>query len=403
MFMENVYLALREIRRNALRSFLTILGIVVGVSAVITLVTLGRGATAQVTKEISSMGSNQLHIRPGQGFHGPGGSRSTAEKFTTDDAQAVLTHISGIEAVAPNSNQSTQAIKGNVNWSTMVTGTTNGFLQVRDWELQAGREFSNTELKAGKAVCILGATVSKELFGAQNPTGSWIRLEKLSCQVIGVLKTKGQSSFGNDQDDIVLIPIATFQRRIAGNNDVEAIFISVRSSGEIDPVKSNLVRLFRERRHIGEGKEDDFNVRDTRELINALTGTTRVMTTLLGAVAAISLLVGGIGIMNIMLVSVTERTREIGIRLAIGALEKEVLIQFLVEAVAISCFGGIVGIFTGLGASIVCAQILNLPFVLNFGIVGYAFLFSAAVGVIFGYFPARKAAQLNPIEALRHE
>jgi putative ABC transport system permease protein len=403
MFMENVFLALREIRRNALRSFLTILGIVVGVSAVITLVTLGRGATAQVTREISSMGSNQLHIRPGQGFHGPGGSRSTADKFTIDDAEAVSTHISGIEAVAPNSNQATQAIKGNLNWSTTVTGTTNGFLQVRDWELHSGREFTNTELRAGKAVCILGATVCKELFGAQNPIGSWIRLEKLSCQVIGVLKTKGQSSFGHDQDDMVLIPIAAFQRRIAGNTDVDAIFVSVRSADAIDPVKSSLERLFRDRRRIGEGKEDDFNVRDTRELIQALTGTTRVMTTLLGAVAAISLLVGGIGIMNIMLVSVTERTREIGIRLAIGALEKEVLIQFLVEAVAISCFGGVVGIFTGLVASIAGAKVLHLPFVLNFGIVGYAFLFSAAVGVIFGYFPARKAAQLNPIDALRHE
>ena len=403
MFWENVFLALREIRRNVLRSSLTILGIVVGVAAVITMVTLGGGATAQVTKEISSLGSNQLHVRPGQGFMGPGGSRSPADRFTVEDANAILLNISGVEAVAPNAGQSVQAIKGNANWSTSVTGTTNGFMMVRDWAIETGREFSAAELKTGKAVCILGQTVAKELFGAQNPVGSWIRLEKISCQVIGVLATKGQSSFGHDQDDIILIPITTFHRRIAGDRDVDAIYVSVQDAAMMDSVKSNIVRLFRERRHIAPGKDNNFNVRDTRELMEAMTGTTRVMTALLGAVAAISLIVGGIGIMNIMLVSVTERTREIGIRLAIGALEKEVLIQFLVEAVAISCFGGIVGILTGLFGAAAGAGILNLPFVLNIGIVGYAFLFSAAVGILFGYFPARKAARLNPIDALRHE
>ena len=403
MFMENVYLALREIRRNVLRSSLTILGIVVGVAAVITMVTLGNGATAQITREISSLGSNQLHVRPGQGFRGPGGSRSTSDKFTANDARAILNDISGVKAVAPNASRSTQAIKGNANWSTSVTGSTNGFLQVRDWKLESGREFSNSELRSGKSVCILGKTVCKELFGQQNPIGAWIRLERLSCQVIGVLQTKGQSSFGHDQDDMVLIPLAAFHRRIAGNTDVDAIYVSVQEAALLDSVKANIETLFRERRHIAPGKEDDFHVRDTRELLEALTGTTKVMTALLGAVAAISLLVGGIGIMNIMLVSVTERTREIGIRLAIGALEKEVLIQFLVEAVAISCFGGIIGILMGLFAAVAGAKILNLPFVLNFGIVGYAFLFSGAVGVVFGYFPARKAAQLNPIDALRHE
>ena len=403
MFWENIVLALREIRRNVLRSSLTILGIVVGVAAVITMVTLGGGATAQVTKEISSLGSNQLHVRPGQGFMGPGGSRSSADKFTLADANAILTHIAGIEAVAPRSGKSVQAIKGNANWSTSVTGTTNGFMDVRDWAIEKGREFSAAEIKVGKAVCILGATVAKELFGAQNPVGSWLRLEKVSCQVIGVLAAKGQSSFGHDQDDNILIPITAFHRRFAGNKDVDAIYVSVQDASLIDSVKSNIEKLLRDRRKIPPGKADDFFVRDTRELMNALTGTTRVMTTLLGAVAAISLVVGGIGIMNIMLVSVTERTREIGIRLAVGALEKEVLIQFLVEAVAISCFGGAVGIIIGLFAAAVGAGILNLPFVLDIKIVGYAFLFSAAVGILFGYFPARKAAQLNPIDALRHE
>jgi len=403
MLWETVQLAQREIRRNVLRSSLTILGIVIGVAAVIALVTLGRGATVQVTEQIASLGSNLLQVRPGQGFHGPGGASSSSTPFRDADAEAIAREISGVRAVAPVSSRATQAIYGNVNWSTTVTGSTDDYLAARDWQLSAGRMFTDSEQRTGSAVCILGATVKKELFGNLDPLGASIRLEKLACQVVGVLAAKGQSSFGSDQDDFILIPLRTLQRRIAGNNDVSAIYISARDRATIDKTKEDITKLLRERRHIAAGEEDDFHVRDMQEIMTTLTGTTRILTTLLGAVAAVSLLVGGIGIMNIMLVSVTERTREIGIRLAIGALGSEVLLQFLVEAVVLSTFGGVVGIALGLSGAAAAAHALQMPFVLSPPIILIAFLFSAAVGVIFGYFPARKAARLDPIEALRHE
>jgi putative ABC transport system permease protein len=403
MLWNALLLAMREIRRNVMRSFLTILGIVIGVAAVITMVTLGGGATAQVTAEIASLGSNLLHVRPGQRGRGPGGTRSTADMLELADAEAIAREISGLAAVAPNASQATQAIYGNENWSTTVTGSTNAYLQVRDWSLKNGRQFTVGELHAGKAVCILGTTVRDQLFGAQEPLGATIRLQKLSCQVVGELETKGQSSFGQDQDDFVLLPLRAVQRRIAGNTDVSSIYVSAQDGVSTEKVKQDIERLMRERRRISSGEDDDFHVNDMQELVSMMTGTTQVLTGLLGAVAAVSLLVGGIGIMNIMLVSVTERTREIGIRLAIGALEREVLLQFLVEAVVLSSLGGIIGIVLALTGSIVLADLMQVPFVFNAGIVAVAFLFSAAVGVIFGYFPARKAAQLDPIEALRHE
>ena len=403
MLRETILLALREIRRNLMRSSLTILGIVIGVAAVITMVTLGRGVTAQVTSDISKLGTNLLQIRAGQHRHGPGGTQSTGDMFKVDDADAIAREISGLVAVAPMASQTTQAIYGNENWATSVIGSTRGYLQVRNWQLENGRQFTDSELRGGKGVCILGATVRKELFGGQNPLGNTIRLEKLSCQVIGVLESKGQSSFGTDQDDFVLIPLRTFQRRIAGNIDVSRIYVSAEDGVSTKKVEQDIGRLMRERRRIAMGEEDDFHVRDMQELVSTMTGTTRVLTGLLGAVAAVSLLVGGIGIMNIMLVSVTERTREIGIRLAIGALERDVLMQFLVEAVVLSSFGGLIGIILGVVAAAIGARVLAVPFVFDPGIIAIAFLFSAAVGVIFGYFPARQAGQLDPIEALRHE
>jgi putative ABC transport system permease protein len=403
MLWETMLLALREIRRNIMRSSLTILGIVIGVAAVITMVTLGRGATAQVTSDIAKLGTNLLQVRPGQHRHGPGGTHAEAKMFEVADAEAIAREISGLAAVAPIASQGTQAIYGNENWSTVVTGGNNAYLQVRNWLLESGRQFTDGELRAGKAVCILGATVGKELFGAQNPTGATIRLEKLACQVIGVLESKGQSSFGSDQDDFVLIPLRALQRRIVGNTDVDVIFVSAQDGVSTKKVEQDIERLMRERRRIARGEDDDFHVRDMQELVSTMTGTTRVLTGLLGAVAAVSLLVGGIGIMNIMLVSVTERTREIGIRLAIGALERDVLMQFLVEAVVLSSFGGLIGIALGVTAAAVSAPALAVPFVLDPGIIVVAFVFSAAVGVLFGYFPARQAGQLDPIEALRHE
>jgi putative ABC transport system permease protein len=403
MFIETILIAMREIRRNALRSSLTILGIVIGVAAVITMVTVGDGATKQVAYEISSLGSNMLDVRPGQSFRGPGGTRSGAPMFKIADVDAIERNVSGLAGVAPIAGRSLQAIYGNGNWSTNVTGSTNSFLPVRNWLLSSGRQFTDGELRSGAAVCIIGDTIRKQLFGGQDPVGQTIRLEKISCQIIGLLKSKGQSGFGTDQDDFVLIPLRTVQRRIIGNNDISSMSVSAKDGVSTEKVKEDIERLLRERRRIGKNEEDDFNVRDMQEIVKTLTGTTRLLTTLLGAVAAVSLMVGGIGIMNIMLVSVTERTREIGIRLAIGAMEKQVLMQFLIEAVVLSCFGGIIGIMLGIAAAAAGTSALKVPLILNIGIIVIAFFFSAAVGVIFGFFPARKAALLDPIEALRHE
>jgi putative ABC transport system permease protein len=395
-------LALREIRRNVLRSSLTILGIVIGVAAVITMVTIGGGATAKVTADVASLGTNLVEVMPGQGPR-PGGARETAAMFKIEDAEAIAREVPGLLAVAPVATRTMQAISGSANWSTTVTGSTNAFLQTRNWPLASGRQFTEGDLRAGSAQCILGATVRRELFGGQDPIGATIRLQKVSCQVIGVLAKKGQTSFGTDQDDVILVPLRMLQRRIAGNTDVGGISVSVRDGVSTEKVQRDIERLLRERRRITPGKEDDFHVRNMQQLVSTLAGTTRVLTALLGAVGTVSLLVGGIGIMNIMLVSVTERTREIGIRLAIGALEREVLMQFLVEAVALSSFGGLVGIGLGLAAAAAGASVLEVPFILNLRIVAVAFVFSAAVGVVFGFFPARQAARLDPIEALRHE
>ena len=403
MFWETFMLALRAIRRNKLRSALTVLGIVIGVAAVITMVTLGSGATAKVTQDIAKLGSNMLQVRPGQGFRGPGGARSSAPPFEAADAEALAREITGLEAVAPSAGKMMQAIRGSVNRSTTVTGTTDAFTAVRDWDLIEGRNFSPGELRAGKAVCIIGTTVRSELFGSQPAVGETLRLNRLSFRVIGVLAAKGQSSFGTDQDDLMLIPLRTFQRRIAGDTDVQTIYVSAQDGVSTERIKTDMERLMRERRRIGIGKEDDFNVRDMQEIVSTMTATTRVLTALLGAVAAVSLLVGGIGIMNIMLVSVTERTREIGTRMAIGAMERDVMRQFLVEAVVLAGLGGICGILLGLAAAMIGARLMEVPFVFNPGIVLLAVIFSAAVGIVFGYFPARQAARLDPIEALRHE
>ncbi len=403
MAWESLLLALRQIRRNLMRSSLTILGIVIGVGAVITMVTLGGGATAKVTSDIAKLGTNLLQVRAGQHRHGPGGTHAIADMFEVDDAEAIAGEISGLAAVAPLASQSTQAIYGNENWSTTVVGSTNAYLQVRNWQLESGRQFTDGELRGGKAVCVLGETVRKELFGGQNPLASMIRLGRLSFEVISVLQSKGQSSFGTDQDDFVLIPLRAFQRRIAGNTDVRRIYVSAKDGVSTKKVQQDIERLMRERRHVSWGEDDDFHVRDMQELVSTMTGTTRVLTGLLGAVAAVSLLVGGIGIMNIMLVSVTERTREIGIRLAIGALERDVKMQFLVEAVVLSSFGGLIGIVVGVAGAALGARALTVPFVLDPRIIVIAFGFSVAVGVIFGYLPARQAGRLNPIDALRHE
>jgi len=400
MLWNTLLLALRSIRRNLMRSFLTVLGIVIGVAAVITMVTLGNGATQSVSDQISSMGSNLLMVMPGQRF-GPGADAGAP--FKSADIEAIRNQITGARLVAPIVSKSATSVYQANNWSTVVTGTSNDYFEAGNWEIAADRTFTEAEEKAGKAVCVVGETVREKLFGRQNPVGSEIRIKQFACEVIGLMKAKGQSSMGSDQDDSVVMPLRTVQRRLSGSQDINRLTISVKEGVSIDAVKDKLSLLLRERRNIGTNEDDDFRVMDTRQIAETLTGTTKILTMLLGAVAAVSLLVGGIGIMNIMLVSVTERTREIGIRLAIGALEREVLLQFLIEAVVLSSLGGLIGIAIATGASILLANLMNVPYLLDPGINLLSFFFSAAIGVIFGYFPARRAAGLNPIDALRHE
>lgn len=403
MLLNALFLAMREILRNILRSTLTILGIVIGVASVIAMVMLGDSTTAQVTSGISKLGSNMLILTPGQNRYGPSRTEQNIKKFTIDDVKAIKREISGIKAAAPTSASAVTAVYGNQNYSTTASGTDNDFFIVRVWEFEEGEEFSQSELQAGKSVCIIGNTVKEELFGNQSPIGSKIRIGSFSCIVKGLLKEKGTSSFGSDQDDLIVVPLKMLQRRITGNQDIASISISVHDGINTGSVIDSLRLLFRDRRNIKDNKEEDFFIRDMKDIIETLSSTTKMLTILLGAVAAISLVVGGIGIMNIMLVSVTERTREIGIRLAIGAFEREVLLQFLVEAVVLSSLGGIIGIILGLLITLGLTSAYDLPFIFNEGIIILAFLFSTAIGVVFGYFPAKKAATMNPIDALRHE
>ena len=402
MLWNAVLLAVREIRRNLMRSFLTILGIVIGVSAVITMVTLGNGATRAVSDQISSLGSNLLIVRPGQQL-GPGRDSAGAASFRVADADAVRSQVSGLAAAVPVSGKSVTLVAMARNWSSSVTGSTADWFATGKWQITSGRIFNEAEERAGAAVCVIGETVRKELFGGLDAVGQQVRVKQFSCEVIGLLASKGQSTMGNDQDDLVVMPLRTLQRRLTGSVDVGSLMISVRDGASIDAAKSEVIWLMRERRHIDPGDNDDFSVMDTRQIAETLSGTTRVLTGLLGAVAAVSLLVGGIGIMNIMLVSVPERTREIGIRLAIGAREGEVLLQFLIEAVALSSLGGMVGIVLATLASIAGTALMKVPYLFDPVINLLSFGFSAAIGVIFGYVPARRAARLDPIEALRHE
>ncbi len=392
-------LAVREIRNNLMRAALTTLGIIIGVGAVIAMVSLGTAATKGVTSEIANMGRNLLVIIPGSRRGPPMGSTP----FTVADADAIMREIPGLAAVAPEAEQAAIAVNGGKNHSTQVTGSTNAVFIARDWRLSAGRQFTLGELRSGKAACVIGETVRKELFGTANPIGEKMRINKVSCDIIGLLQSKGQSTFGQDQDDVVVMPLSAVQRRLAGNTNVNIILVSAQNANDVSHIKGTLERLMRERRHLVAGEADNFDVNDMQEIARTVESTTAILTAFLSAVAAVSLLVGGIGIMNVMLVSVTERTREIGIRLAIGARERDVLLQFLIEAVVMSALGGVIGIVIGLSGSATAAHFLKLPFVFQPVIVLIAVLFSAGVGVAFGYFPARRAARLDPIEALRHE
>lgn len=402
MIFNALLIAIREIRRNLTRSFLTVIGIVIGVAAVITMVTLGRGATETVKQNISKMGNNLLVLRPGQGWGGGG-----APQFSLQDVDAIRNQIPGIAAVAPFVSSNATMIYQEKTSSFDVQGTTPNYFTIANWKVGMGRFFTAAEVAESAPVCVIGESIRKELFGAGvDPVGSKIRVKSMTLEVIGVTGAKGQGGFGDDLDDNLITPYTTVIHRLSGHQGGKN-FNQIMISGEQDYpsayIVADVAALMRERRKVTANEEDNFNVFDSQQLAEVISSSTKVMTSLLGAVAGVSLLVGGIGIMNIMLVSVTERTREIGIRLAIGARAREVLLQFLVEAVTLSCIGGVTGIALAYGLCTTLAKVVGAPFLFDPKINMIAFVFSAAIGIIFGFMPARRAAGLDPIDALRHE
>lgn len=402
--LSNAFLiAIKEIRRNILRSILTILGIVIGVASVIAMVMIGDGTTASVKESITKLGTNMLTLRVGQERRGPPREDNSSKPFQNEDITAIKNEIQNIKGVAAENSTKMNIVYGNKSNNSSVIGTNNDYFIIKDWALKDGRIFDDSELSSGKSSCIIGTTIVTQLFGDENPIGASIRLKNMTCNVIGVLASKGAAAFGNDQDEIVIVPLKMYQRKIKGDKDVSSIIISITEERYIENAKTEITSLIQERRAVKIGEPDNFHIRDMKDILDTMTSTTNMLTYLLGSIAAISLLVGGIGIMNIMLVSVTERTREIGTRLAIGAMESEVLLQFLVEAVVLSTWGGIIGIFLGLGIGYTIVNMMQLPFIINNQIIIISFVFSTLIGIIFGYFPARKAARLNPIDALRYE
>jgi putative ABC transport system permease protein len=402
MLWNSLLLAVRAIRRNVLRSFLTILGVVIGVASVIAMVTLGDGATQSVKDQMQSLGANLLTVRPGMRM-GPGRDEALSPNFKMADVEALAEQIGSVKAVVPTASSMVTVVYQAKNWQTTVYGSSAAYFQTNNWRLASGRFFTEADERSGSATCVIGSTVRRELFGAESPVGTEIRVKSFACEVVGLLVSKGQGGFGMDADDMIVIPLRTLQRRVRGNDDVTGMQVAVKEGATVDVVIPQIKALLRERRRITEGEDDNFTVFDTRQIADTMSGMVRTLTMLLGSVAAISLLVGGIGIMNIMLVSVTERTREIGIRLAIGAVESEVLSQFLIEAVALSSFGGLIGIVSANVIALGVTRLIDVPFMFNPGMNLISFVFSALIGVVFGYFPARRAAQLDPIEALRYE
>jgi putative ABC transport system permease protein len=403
MFFETVRLALRSVRRNALRSFLTLLGIVIGVAAVIAMITIGSGTTERVKGDISKLGSNLLVVRSGRPPV-PGSAPTLAVRpLDSKDVVALRNQLTGARAVSPASQKQVRVIYGTESLSVSVTGTDNGYLDARDWKVTSGRDFTESEIRGGAASCLLGETVRQQFFGAGDPEGATIRVGQISCKVVGLLESKGFSGFGQDQDNVVLMPLPTFQRRVAGNRDIETIYVAAEEGVATSQLQSRIEDVLRDARRLAPDRENDFSVRDMTQIADAMTSATTTMTGMLGALAGVSLLVGGIGIMNIMLVSVTERTREIGIRLAIGAHERHILIQFLVEATVLSLLGGLIGIAIGLSLAGAASYALEIPFVPDLSIILLAVGFSGLIGMVFGFFPALRGARLDPIEALRHE
>jgi len=398
VFGTTLLLAFREIRRHILRSFLTTLGIIIGVAAVITMVTLGKGVTADIERQISSLGSNVFFVFPIQT------DRGQIRPFDERDVEAVREQIAGVKFVAGQVERNVVAIHNGQDWRTKVEGVENEFLDARGIEIEEGRRFTAAEETSGANVCIIGPTVREEIFLAnQSPVGERMRLDNVSCQVIGVFASRGSVGGGGDEDNSIFMPLTNVQRRFTGDDNIGYMVVAYDASYSSAALTRAMVDLMRERRVLLEGQPNDFDMVDTAEINQTVAATVGTMTMMVAAIAAISLIVGGVGIMNIMLVSVTERTREIGIRLAIGALAREVRLQFLTEAVVLCCFGGLVGILLAFGLSVMISNVAQLPFVFDPFINILSFVISALIGIIFGYFPARRASNLDPIEALRHE
>ncbi len=397
-------IALRALRRNVMRTILTALGVIIGVGAVIAMVSIGTGAKAQVEAQIAALGQNVILIMAGGTTRGGVFSgMGSAGTLRVEDALAIREEVEGVACVSPEVRVSAQVTAGNVNWNTSIYGESEEYFDLRRWPIEEGSAFGAADVKAVNRVAVLGKTVVKELFADTSPVGQTVRIRGIPFVVTGVLASKGSNFFGQDQDDAVIVPYTTAMRRLFGITALRSIQISAASDRLVQPVVEQVTALLRQRHRIPEGRDDDFHVHTQQELTEMATSTAKVMTTLLGSIAGVSLLVGGIGIMNIMLVSVTERTREIGIRLAVGAKRRDILMQFLIEAVTLSVGGGIIGVLAGLGASVIIARQMNWPTLTPPESVALAFLFSAAVGIFFGFYPARRASRLDPIEALRYE
>ena len=396
--------AFRALRRNKLRTALTMLGIIIGVGAVIAMVGIGNGAKAQVQARIAALGQNVImvfagSINRGGVYSGSGG----AGTLTVEDALAIEKEVPGVSVVSPEVRSGAQLMAGNNNWSTSVMGEGVGYLTLRVWDLEDGSMFTDADVRAAAKVCILGKTTADHLFPEEDPVGKTIRIKNVPMKVLGVLKAKGASMFGSDQDDTVIVPYTTGMKRFAGVTMLRMINVQSATAEQMTEVQNGITELLRQRHRIQAGRDDDFMMRNQQEIAEAMSATTEVMTALLAAIASVSLLVGGIGIMNIMLVSVTERTREIGIRMAVGARGRDILLQFLIEAVALSSTGGLLGIGLGIGGARLLTIIKDWPTLISPDSIVIAFVFSAAVGVFFGFYPARKASQLDPIDALRYE
>jgi len=397
-------IALRALARNKLRAFLTMLGIIIGVGAVIAMVAIGEGAKSTIRSQISALGTNVLIVLPGSNVQG--GVRAGTGNVNTlvdADARAIARELRSVAYASPVMRRQEQLIAGNLNWGSLAQGVAPEFEQIRDWQIESGRFLHEGDMDSAAKVAVIGQTVARQLFGADDPIDQVIRIRNIPFRVVGVLAGKGQTGQGQDQDDTVMIPYTTMQKRLMRITFVQSIVVRAVSAEKVQEAQEQITLLLRQRHRIAEGREDDFTVRNLSDIAEAAQSTARVMAVLLGSVAGISLLVGGIGIMNIMLVSVTERTREIGIRMAVGARSKDIMLQFLVEAVVMAGTGGIIGILLGIGSSELLKTWAQWPTLINPSIIFIAFGFSAAVGIFFGFYPARKAAGLDPIDALRYE